>query len=44
MVAGVDQWHRHEVGELLYGEVCREKERIHGGIQWKVPVGVLVVS
>ena len=44
MVVGVDQWHHHEGGERLYGAVNREKERIHGGIQWQVPVGVLVVS
>ena len=44
MVVGVDQWHHREGGERLYGEVDREKERICGGIQWRVPVGVPVVS
>ena len=44
MVIGVDQWHHHEGGEQLYGVVDREKERIHGGIQQQVAVGVLGVN
>ena len=40
----VDQWHHHEDGERLCGEVDKEKERIRGDIQRRDPVDVPVVS